>query len=329
MMPHMPYRYVPSGRRYRAPSYQGRQEGGERLFLRSDPWLPVVLQQRHLLQVGAADRMVGELVARLQDQGVYDESLIVITADHGASFQHGSRRRNVSDENVADVLLVPLIVKFPHQAAGAISDRNVESVDVVPTIADVLSTDLPYPVDGRSLLDAPDAERPRKTFVQRGPANVGVVTYPGQLDDPGWEQKLQRFGAGLYGLGPHGSLVGRALSTLDLGARAETAVRYRRPAAFEDVDVEADTLPLYVRGVVSGPAEPVSLAVSVNGVIAATTLSYRESGDWVFGSMIPEDALIAGDNDIEVFVVDGVGDELVLRPASRGRQGRGRAASAQ
>lgn len=60
MMPHMPYRYVPSGRRYQAPSYQGRREGGKRLFLRSDPWLPAVLQQRHLLQVGAADRFVGD-----------------------------------------------------------------------------------------------------------------------------------------------------------------------------------------------------------------------------------------------------------------------------
>ena len=156
------------------------------------------------------------------------------------------------------------------------------------------------------------------------------MTYPGRLDDPGWEQKLQRFGAGLYGLGPHGSLVGRALSTLDVGARAEAVARYRGQTAFEDVDVEADTLPLYVRGVVTdGPGEPVSLAVSVNGVIAATTLSYRESGEWAFGSMLPEEALIAGDNDIAIFVVDGAGDQLVLRPASRERQGGGRDASAR
>ena len=320
MMPHMPYRYLPSGRRYQAPSYQGRREGGERLFRRSDPWLPVVLQQRHLLQVGAADRMVGDLVERLRDQGIYDESLIIVTADHGASFQHGSRRRNVSDDNVADVLLVPLIVKFPHQVAGATSDRNVETVDIVPTIADVLSTAVPYAVDGRSFLSASNSDRPRKTFVQRGQARVSVVTYPGRLEDPGWEQKLRRFGAGLYGLGPHGSLTGRPLSMLDVRARAETVVRLRSPADFEDVDIEAETLPLYVRGRLrSGPADPVSLAVSVNGVIAATTLSYRENGERVFGSMIPEDALIAGDNDVEVFVIDGFGDELALRPASRGR----------
>ena len=322
MMPHMPYRYVPSGRRYQAPSYQGRREGGERLFRRSDPWLPVVLQQRHLLQVGAADRMVGDLVERLRDQGIYDESLIILTADHGTTFRHGSRRRNVSDETVADVLLVPLIVKLPHQTAGAVSDRNVETVDVVPTIAGALSAAIPYPVDGRSLLDAPNPDRPRKTFVRRGRERVQVVEYPARLDDPGWEAKLQRFRAGLYGLGPHGSLVGRSLSTLDVGARAGTVVRLGRPAAFENVDTEADALPLYVRGRLNGgPADPISLAVSVNGVIAATTLSYRENGEWVFGSMIPESALTAGNNDVEVLVVDGVGDDLVLRPASRPRPG--------
>ena len=105
-------------------------------------------------------------------------------------------------------------------------------------------------------------------------------------------------------------------------ARAEPVVTVARPTAFEDVDIEADTLPLYVWGRLrSGPADPLSLAVSVNGVIAATTLSYRENGEWVFGSMIPQDTLIAGDNDVEIFVVDRFGDELVLRPASRGRRG--------
>ena len=320
MMPHMPYRYVPSGRRYRAPSYQGRREGGELLFRKSDPWLPVVLQQRHLLQVGAADRMVGDLVERLRDQGIYDESLIIVTADHGASFRHGSRRRNVSDDNLADVLLVPLIVKLPHQVAGAISDANVETVDIVPTIADVLATAVPYAVDGRSLLDDTDPDRPRKTFVRRGRERVSVVTYPQRLEDPGWKEKLERFEKGLYGLGSHGPLVGRSLSTLDVRAPAKTVASVAGARAFEDVDIEADALPLYVRGRLRpGPSAALRLAVSVNGVIAATTRSYRENGDWVFGSMIPEDALVAGDNDVEVFVVEGFGDQPVLQPASRGR----------
>ena len=113
LTPHMPFQYVPSGTRYRAPDYQGRREGGELLFLKSDPWLPLALQQRQLLQVGFADRFIGDLVDRLQAQGIYDESLIVVTADHGSSYLHGKRRRVVNEGNEADILLVPLIVKLP------------------------------------------------------------------------------------------------------------------------------------------------------------------------------------------------------------------------
>ena len=90
LTPHMPFEYVPSGHRYDAPDYQGHREGGERLFLNSDPWLSRVLQQRHLLQVGFADRFVGKLLDRLTAQGIFDETLLIITADHGTSFQHGS-----------------------------------------------------------------------------------------------------------------------------------------------------------------------------------------------------------------------------------------------
>lgn len=324
LLPHMPYQYVPSGRRYRARDYQRHQEGGAGLFRKSDPWMPVVLQQRHLLQVGAVDRLIGDLTERLQEQGIYDESLIIITADHGVSFLHANRRRRISEDNVADVMQVPLIVKFPNQVDGTVSDRSVELVDVVPTIADVLSTAVPYPVDGRSVLDSSQPDRPRKTFVRRGYASVGVEDYPAHLDDPGWQEKLRRFGAGLYGLGPHGSLVGRALATLDVGAPAETAVRLVRAGAFDDVDLDADLLPLHVRGrLPDGLQAPVSLAVSVNGVVAATTLAYREGGEWVFGSMIPERVLVSGANDVEVFLVDDAGEAPVLRPARRGaRAGR-------
>ena len=321
LMPHMPFEYVPSGRRYRAPDYQQRRDGGERLFRKSDPWLPVVPQQRHLLQVGVVDRFIGHLMERLRDQGVYDESLIIVTADHGASFQHGSRRREISEDNVADVVLVPLIVKLPHQIAGAISDRNVETVDVVPTISDVLSTTVPYAIDGRSLLDASEPDRSRKTFVQRGHEDVGVVTYAPRLKDRGWEQKLLHFESHLYGLGPHAFLVGRDLSTLDVRAATRTVVRLARPAVFNDVDVEADTLPLHVRGrVTSESTEPVRLAVSVNGVIVATTMSYRENGTWVFASMIPEDSLMAGANEVEIFAVDELGEKPMLRRTRPGRR---------
>ena len=312
LTPHMPFEYAPSGRRYAAPDYQGRREGGAGLFLESDPWLPLLLQQRHLLQLGFADRFLGTLLDRLQEQGIYDESLIVVTADHGASFRHGQRRRSRTDGNLADILLVPLIVKLPLQITGDVSDRVVETVDILPTIADVVSATVPYDVDGRSLLDDFRIERPHRKFIQRSAERVRIETYARQLDDPGLEQKLLHFESGLYGLGPHALLVGRSVSTLEVPVDPAAIATLENATAFENVDVESETLPLYVRGTITGPpTERVSLGIGVNGVIAATTVSYLEQGEWVFASMIPEEALVAGANDVQVFVLGGASDDPV------------------
>ena len=317
LTPHMPFEYVPSGTRYEGPDYQGRTEDGERLFLKSDPWLPLVLQQRQLLQVGFADRFIGNLIDRLQAQGIYDESLIVVTADHGASYQHGEARRVVSDGNQTDILLVPLIVKLPQQVTGEISDRNVEVIDILPTIADVLSATVPYEVDGRSLLNVSEPEKPTKTFIRRNAERVGVEQVAWwQLEDHSLEQKLLHFQSSLYGLGPHAALVGRSVSTLDVPVGTASPVRLENSSVFDNVDVEAETLPLYVRGTfTTRPTERASLAIGANGVIVATTVSYLEQGEWVFASMIPEEALVSGANEVQVFMLDSMSDDPAQRSA--------------
>ena len=314
LMPHMPFEYVPSGHRYRAPDYQAHREGGQPLFLQSDPWLPRVLQQRHLLQVGFVDGLIGKLLDRLEAQGIYDKALVIITADHGTSFQHGMPRRTSADGTRADVMLVPLIIKYPEQISGTVTDQNVETVDIVPTIASVLSTTAYYDVDGRSLLDDVQTQKEQKSFVQRSATQVRVEQHGPVLDDryASLEKRLQYFESGLYAIGPHAALVGRLLSSLGVHTGREAAIRLEDPR-FDDVDLESETLPLYVRGAVTdGIGERVSVAIAVNGVVVATTQSYLEHDEWVFASMIPEDALKAGANDLRVFVVDDIGDEAVL-----------------
>ena len=321
LTPHMPFEYVPSGHRYQAPDYQGHEEDGERLFLKSDPWLPRVLQQRHLLQVGFVDRFIGDLVDRLRAQGIYDETLIIITADHGTSFHHGRPRRSFTEGTRADVMMVPLIVKFPGQAAGLISDQNVETVDIVPTIASVLSTTVPYDVDGRSLLDVTQPDRTHKTFIQRSATRVSLEKHGPSLDDRyvGLEQKLLDFESGLYALGSHSSLVGLELSTLAAPASTDISIRLDDPSQFLAVDLESHTLPLFVRGALPNGIEArVSVAIAVNGVVVATTQSYLEHDEWVVASMIPEGALTPGANDVQVLIIDGGAEEPVVMSAVPG-----------
>ena len=161
------------------------------------------------------------------------------------------------------------------------------------------------------LLGRLDQHRPSlgRFFAPYG-IRVIVENLDPNLDDryAGLKQKLSHFELGLYALGPHAHLVGLSLSTLEIRSGTESLVRLERPRAFDDVQLEADTLPLFVRGTMTDVIEErVSLAIAVNGMVVATTQTYQEHDEWVFASMIPEEALTSGANDVEVFVVDSAG----------------------
>lgn len=86
---------------------------------------------------------------------------------------------------------------------------------------------------------------------------------------------------------------------------------------FDNVDLDGDRLPLFVRGAMTEVAENhVSIAIAVNGTVVATTQSYLEHDQWVFASMIPEEVLLSGDNDLRVFVVSVTSEGTVLTLAT-------------
>ena len=174
VLPHTPWIYLPSGNQYDLaglpPQIRDCNEfalGVAGLDRRSKQWLDdeVVVaqaQQRYLLQVQFVDRELGRLLRHLKDVGLYEPSLIVITADHGVSFVPGQPFRGICREIYAETLSIPLFVKLPGQREGRTSDRNVEAVDILPTIADVLKIRLPWTTRGNSALDDRSPQRPGK-----------------------------------------------------------------------------------------------------------------------------------------------------------------------
>ena len=83
LFPHSPWVYLPSLHTY----FDGPSEHAvTREHWDSIPWLSQQKYQRHLLQVELADRLLGLTLDRLRATGLYDRSLIVVTADHGESF---------------------------------------------------------------------------------------------------------------------------------------------------------------------------------------------------------------------------------------------------
>jgi len=312
VLPHMPFEYVPSGRRYSAPDFQRDRLLGTLLFTKASAALADTLHQRHLAQVGYADRLVGDLIARLRSIGAYDDALVVITADHGASYREGRRRRQPrpSERNLSDILQVPLFIKLPGQQQGDIVDRIVETVDIFPTILDVLGAKASYRLDGRSLVDSRDPGRGSfflRTRTNSTPRRLGGLTADRASS---LERKERRFGRGnfrgLYAPPSTQHLLGMELNRAALKPAADVQVTVGRPSQYESVAPERDPLPIYVSGVLATRrADPLNVVVVVNGTVAAIARSYLARGQHMFGTLIPESALRNGKNTVEAFVVDG------------------------
>lgn len=311
VLPHMPFEYVPSGRRYSAPDFQSTTVDGSYLFDKASAALADTIHQRHLAQVGYADRLVGDLLARLHETGAYDPALVIITADHGASHREGQRRRNPrpSQQNLSDILQVPLFIKLPGQRQGEVVDRIVETVDIFPTILDVVGAKPSIRLDGRSLIDGRDPGR--RSFFLRNRTN----TRPRRLGDLAADRaaslgrKERRFGRGdlqgLYAPPDARHLLGTEPSRAALKPAGDVRVVIDNHSQYESVALERDPLPIYVSGVLeTSRRDPLNVVVVVNGTVAAIAQSYHARGGHMFGTLIPETMLRDGKNTVTAFVPD-------------------------
>lgn len=122
------------------------------------------------------------LMEGLKQRGLYDETMVVITADHGEEFwDHGSvgHGHSVYDE----LLHVPLIVRVPGltEAQQRVPDA-VGLVDVMPTMLDALGQEIPDHLVGRSFLpelrgEAQPAPRAAVSGFMRGWRTIGTGRY--------------------------------------------------------------------------------------------------------------------------------------------------------
>jgi len=98
----------------------------------------------------------------------------------------------------------------------------------------------------------------------------------------------------------------RGQSPSAIHAMPDVKVAIRNPGQFDGVDLTRDPLPLYVGGVLrTSRSDPLTVAIVVNGVVAAVTESYRQRDVQMFGTLIPETALRTGVNSVTAIVVDG------------------------
>ncbi|MCP4402230.1 MAG: sulfatase-like hydrolase/transferase, partial [bacterium] len=109
------------------------------------------IKTRYDQEIYFNDRSFGTLVDVMKSSGIYEDSLIMFTADHGEEFfEHSGvgHGRTLYNEQTR----IPFVIKTPFIEVGERHDR-MQLIDIYPTILDVLGIQEPYPLDGISLLN--------------------------------------------------------------------------------------------------------------------------------------------------------------------------------
>jgi arylsulfatase A-like enzyme/Flp pilus assembly protein TadD len=128
-------------------------------------------------EIAVLDRAVGEVLDELRHQGRLDDTLVVVTADHGESLgEHGEKTHAlfIYDATVR----VPLLLRFPRRLpAGAVYSGPVRTVDIVPTVLAALGLPGGGSTQGRNLLPAFRGEEPPPDLPQYSESLLSQVGF--------------------------------------------------------------------------------------------------------------------------------------------------------
>ena len=333
-LPHVPWKYLPSGLEY-TPVGSAVMPPGYNEFVPDHPDLLAQGWGRHLLQVGYADRVLGQIIARLKSTDMYQRAMIVVTADHGRSFRPGERGRVVLEPTVEDILEVPLFVKHPGQREGAVLEHRVRTIDIVPTIAAALGAEPPWEVDGIHL----DDQETRPVTVCCYASGSAVRSF--EIDDTRRQETRDRLHAlfgdgaappdaafhpfdGVFAAGPRPDLLGRAATDLTASANREGSSSVRQATlygagAYDNVRPETGFVPSLISGRIEPRiADGTPIAVSVDGIIRATTSTFTDRDASLFSALVNERWLPEGGHRIGAYTIEtprSAGLETsVLRP---------------
>jgi hypothetical protein len=325
LLPHTPWRHLPDGRVYNAESLPipERPRGVWPDAIQS------VQHQRHLLQVAYTDKLLGTVIDRLKREGLWDTSVVVLTADHGEGFTPGNAARVLGSRNAADLMWVPMFLKAPGQTQGRVDDRNWEHVDLVPTLADMVGLTVPWRVDGFAENGPPRRQRTDKVFYNRpgqqlvrpGPPNLKKVLH-GVTDTlirahQYGERGFYQFGATADWIYEPPARIGQIV------AGDPVTVKLNDWHLFDRVDPKGGVVRSLVTGdVTSGTPPPgARMVIVVNGQVGATAGFYplkARGPARTFAGLVPESLYKPGPGhpQLQLYLATRSGVSWRLQPAS-------------
>lgn len=313
--PHSPWMTTPQGHQYlpRAiESFDFAGLAGEHTWVGDYAWGDdevLVRQgfQRHVLQVGALDRQLGTVLDALEDAGLWDDALVVVVADHGVAFTPGQPlRRPVSVTN-PEIFHVPLFIKAPQQDEGEVDDGNALTIDVLPTIVDLLDIETDWEMDGESL--AADDHREDKPVLVNGETSALSTDVDDVLAVARRNREYLPYGQdwqGVTAVGVSGDLVGRSIGEVDTSGAPAGSWTSDQDVLLADWDPDGAAAPVLLQGTLTttATAPPAEGLVVLNGTVAGVAVDFHavRNGVMTFSAVLAEEHLRAGLNEVQLLL---------------------------
>src|SRR5205814_4982746 len=115
------------------------------------PFSDLYPQDLYQGEIAYADQSLGVLLDTLKAAGAYDRTLIVVCGDHGEGRgEHNEETHSMLAYN--STLHVPLILRVPGEPGGRRVAARVDTIDVMPTVLELLGVPAPAGIHGRSLV---------------------------------------------------------------------------------------------------------------------------------------------------------------------------------
>lgn len=109
------------------------------------------LEDQYEGEIRWTDELLGHLWAAMRERGLWEKTIVVVTADHGEEFfDHGEKghKNNLH----AETIHVPLVIKWAGPPAPAVDHRLAGLIDIFPTLVEATGTEFDGELHGRSLL---------------------------------------------------------------------------------------------------------------------------------------------------------------------------------
>lgn len=221
---------------------------------------------------------------------------------------------------------MPLFVKLPGQDEGRVDDREAATVDILPTVVDVMDVEVDWSFDGRSLLGSPERDGDVELFpADRDPRTDGFEAVVRAAERNHEEYLPYSDGwLGVAQVGALGARVGEAAIDEGPAVGLRWELDNENALVLDDQTQRAEGQPIrrpvMLTGTVesSGPPIPDELLVGLNGRIAGVATVTGDGEVRSFTVLVAEQFFVQGENEVELLAADDASARSPLRLLRQG-----------